>query len=65
MRKVSCGALRSSDAGTDAELSGWVHRRRDHGGLIFIDVRDRDGITQCVFAPEQPEAFALAESLRG
>jgi aspartyl-tRNA synthetase len=64
MRKVSCGALRATDAGADAELNGWVHRRRDHGGLIFIDVRDRDGITQCVFAPEQAEAFTLAESLR-
>jgi aspartyl-tRNA synthetase len=64
MRKTSCGALRATDAGADAELNGWVHRRRDHGGLIFIDLRDRDGITQCVFAPEQAGAFALAESLR-
>jgi aspartyl-tRNA synthetase len=64
MRRVSCGALRVADAGDEVELNGWVHRRRDHGGLIFIDVRDRDGITQCVFAPEQTEAFALAESFR-
>jgi aspartyl-tRNA synthetase len=64
MRKVSCGALRADDAGADVALSGWVHRRRDHGGLIFIDVRDRDGLTQVVFNPESAETFALAESLR-
>jgi aspartyl-tRNA synthetase len=62
--KVSCGALRASDAGRGVELSGWVHRRRDHGGLIFIDVRDRDGLTQVVFAPEDAAVFAVAESLR-
>ena len=64
MDKVSCGALRASDAGRGVELSGWVHRRRDHGGLIFIDVRDRDGLTQVVFAPEDAAVFAVAESLR-
>ena len=64
MRNVSCGALRAADAGTDVTLNGWVHRRRDHGGLIFIDMRDRDGLTQIVFDPELAETFALAESLR-
>ncbi len=60
----SCGALRQSDIGSPVELNGWVHRRRDHGGLIFIDVRDRDGISQAVFDPADPTTFALAESLR-
>jgi aspartyl-tRNA synthetase len=64
MRNVSCGALRAADAGADVTLNGWVHRRRDHGGLIFIDLRDRDGLTQIVFDPELAETFALAESLR-
>lgn len=59
----SCGALRADDVGSTAELSGWVNRRRDHGGLIFIDVRDRDGITQIVFDP-QHASFSEAEKLR-
>ena len=63
-KKVSCGALRATNIGHAVELNGWVHRRRDHGGLIFIDVRDRDGITQCVFDPADPTTFGLAESLR-
>jgi aspartyl-tRNA synthetase len=62
--KRSCGALRAADIGSAVELNGWVHRRRDHGGLVFIDVRDRDGITQGVFDPQDPTAFAVAESLR-
>ncbi|MBV8423684.1 MAG: aspartate--tRNA ligase, partial [Candidatus Eremiobacteraeota bacterium] len=61
---MSCGALRATSIGHAVELNGWVHRRRDHGGLIFIDVRDRDGITQCVFDPADPTTFGLAESLR-
>ena len=59
----SCGALRADDVGSTAELSGWVNRRRDHGGLIFIDLRDRDGITQIVFDP-QHASFSEAEKLR-
>jgi len=62
--RVSCGALSANDAGRDVELAGWVHRRRDHGGLIFIDLRDRDGITQVRFDPADAATFAVAESLR-
>jgi aspartyl-tRNA synthetase len=62
-RTHDCGALRASDAGATARLSGWVHSKRDHGGLLFIDLRDHAGLTQCVFA-SGTEAFAVAESLR-
>jgi aspartyl-tRNA synthetase len=62
--RVSCGALTAADVGRAVELDGWVHRRRDHGGLIFIDVRDRDGITQVIFDPSMAEVFARAETLR-
>ena len=60
-----CGALRASDAGRDATIMGWVHRRRDLGNLLFLDVRDRTGIVQVVFNKEtQPEAHAKAEQAR-
>jgi aspartyl-tRNA synthetase len=59
------GELRSGDVGQEVRVAGWVHRRRDHGGLIFIDLRDRSGLLQLVFRPESaPEAHALAETLR-
>ncbi|MFN2527809.1 MAG: aspartate--tRNA ligase [Candidatus Baltobacteraceae bacterium] len=61
--KRSCGALRGSDADLVVELNGWVNRRRDHGGLIFVDIRDADGITQIVFDPKIA-AFVQAETLR-
>jgi aspartyl-tRNA synthetase len=64
-RTHTCGALRASDAGTPARLAGWVHRRRDHGQLIFLDLRDRYGLTQVVVdATEAPEAHAAASRLR-
>ena len=58
-RSHTCGQLRAADAGAPARLSGWVHRRRDYGGLIFIDLRDRHGITQVVFDAEDTPADVL------
>ncbi len=62
-RTHTCGALRLADAGTAVRLSGWIHRKRDHGGLMFIDLRDHYGLTQLVLSPDTP-GFALAERLR-
>ena len=62
-RTHTCGALRPAHAGESVRLSGWVHRKRDHGGLLFIDLRDNDGLTQIVIAPSS-EAFAAAERVR-
>ena len=62
-RTHTCGALRARDAGQPARISGWVHSKRDHGGLLFIDLRDHYGITQCVFAAGSP-AFAVVNRLR-
>ena len=60
------GDLRADSVGQEVRVAGWVHRRRDHGGLIFIDVRDRTGLLQLVFRPEEaPEAHAAAGNLRG
>ena len=63
-RTHSAGELRKDNAGERVRLAGWVHRRRDHGGLIFIDLRDRWGITQVTFHPERDGIFTLAEQLR-
>ncbi|KPB01721.1 aspartate--tRNA ligase [Ahrensia marina] len=63
-RSHTCGALRKSDAGNIVRLSGWVHRVRDHGGVLFIDLRDHYGITQVVADPDSP-CFNIAEMARG
>ncbi|MFK4383367.1 aspartate--tRNA ligase [Bradyrhizobium sp. USDA 223] len=62
-RSHTCGALRESNIGETIRLSGWVHRVRDHGGVLFIDLRDHYGLTQCVVDPDSA-AFSLAEKLR-
>lgn len=64
MRSHYCGEVTADLLDKEVTLVGWVHRRRDHGGVIFIDLRDREGIVQVVVAPEQKEAFAKAESVR-
>ena len=64
MRSHKCGELNSTHLGESVELCGWVHRRRDHGGVIFIDLRDREGLVQIVFDPDKPEVFSVAESVR-
>ena len=63
-RSHTCAALRQSDVGANVRLSGWVHRVRDHGGLLFIDLRDHYGLTQIVADPDSP-AFKAAETVRG
>ena len=64
MRSNYCGELNESFVGQQVEICGWVHRRRDHGGVIFLDLRDREGLAQVVFDPDTVEAFALAETVR-
>ncbi|MEX0730535.1 MAG: aspartate--tRNA ligase [Aquisalimonadaceae bacterium] len=65
MRTHYCGQVTEEYLNGTVELCGWVHRRRDHGGVIFIDLRDREGLVQVVFDPDNPETFALAERVRG
>ena len=64
MRTHYCGEIDESLVGQEIEVCGWVHRRRDHGGVIFIDLRDREGLLQVVFDPDRPEIFAEAERIR-
>lgn len=64
VRTHYCGLLSESQIGDDVQISGWVHHRRDHGGVIFIDLRDREGLVQAVFDPGSAESFAIAERVR-
>ena len=64
MRTHYCAALTAADVGERVELTGWVHRRRDHGGVIFLDLRDRTGIVQVVYDPDEPESFETADRVR-
>jgi len=64
MRTHYCGGVSATDIGNSVTLCGWAHRRRDHGGVIFIDLRDREGTVQVVIDPDTPEAFAVAEEVR-
>ena len=64
MRTHYCGELDESLVGQEVALCGWVHHRRDHGGVIFIDLRDREGVSQVVIDPDTPAAFAIAERSR-
>jgi aspartyl-tRNA synthetase len=65
MRSHYCGQVNESLVGQSVRVAGWVHRRRDHGGVIFIDLRDRDGLLQIVFNPDAADVFAEAERIRG
>jgi aspartyl-tRNA synthetase len=64
MRSHYCGAINESHIDQEVTLCGWIHRRRDHGGVIFLDVRDRDGMAQVVVDPDTPESFSLADKVR-
>src|SRR4051794_4534217 len=63
-KDISCGELRAADAGRTVRLAGWVHRRRDHGGLTFIDLRDDGGLVQLVFNPDNVEPHEAAHRSR-
>jgi aspartyl-tRNA synthetase len=65
MRTHYCGQLSAALVGQSVTLAGWAHRRRDHGGIVFIDLRDREGLAQVVCDPDRPEAFRAAERVRG
>jgi len=64
MRSHYCGEFNTAHVGETVEVAGWVHRRRDHGGVIFLDIRDRTGIVQVVFDPDTQESFATADRVR-
>ena len=64
MRSHYCGTLDTALIDREVELAGWVHRRRDHGGVIFLDIRDREGLAQVVFDPDRAETFAKADRVR-
>ncbi|MDH3400392.1 MAG: aspartate--tRNA ligase [Chromatiales bacterium] len=65
MRTHYCGNINDTHIGQEVEVAGWMHRRRDHGGVIFVDLRDRAGLVQIVFDPDRPEVFGEAERVRG
>ncbi len=64
MRTHYCGEVKKTEIGQEVEVCGWVHRRRDHGGVIFLDVRDRSGIVQVVYDPDAEDSFATADRVR-
>ncbi len=64
MRSHYCGQITTKLLDQEVTIAGWVHRRRDHGGVIFFDVRDREGLVQVVFAPENKDSFQIAETIR-
>ena len=64
MRSHYCGHVDEKLSGQEVSVAGWVHRRRDHGGVIFVDLRDREGLLQIVFDPDAAEIFKEAERLR-
>ena len=64
MRTNYCGEIRTDDIGSSITICGWLHRRRDHGGVIFLDIRDKTGIVQAVFNPDHEEAFKIADGCR-
>src|SRR5215211_1321524 len=64
MRTHYCGFVDEKLTGKEVTVAGWVHRRRDHGGVIFVDLRDREGLLQVVFNPDAAEVFKEAERLR-
>jgi aspartyl-tRNA synthetase len=64
MRTTYCGLVSEALMGQTVTLMGWAHRRRDHGGVIFIDLRDREGLVQIVCDPDRPEMFKTAEGVR-
>ena len=64
MRTHYCGEVKKTEVGQEVEVCGWVHRRRDHGGVIFLDVRDRSGIVQVVYDPDTEDSFATADRVR-
>ena len=64
MRSQYCGQLNRTHVDQEVEICGWVHRRRDHGGVIFIDLRDREGLVQVVYDPDLPGIFSRAEQVR-
>ena len=64
MRSHYCGAVNEQHIGQEVTICGWVHRRRDHGGVIFLDMRDREGIVQAVIDPDETAIFESANKLR-